>query len=54
VPEEAGDGAQQIVAVVKAVDPTKPLPEVEAPETVVLRREPQLDSTGMPRGAVSN
>jgi GNAT superfamily N-acetyltransferase len=54
VPEEAGGGAKRIVAMVKAVDPSKPLPEVEAPEAVVLRREPQLDSTGMPRGTVSN
>jgi len=54
VPEEAGGGAKRIVAVVKAVDPSKPLPEVEAPEAVVLRREPQLDSTGMPRGTISN
>jgi len=54
VPEEAGGGTKRIVAVVKAVDPNKPLPEVETPEAVVLRREPQLDSTGMPRGMVSN
>ncbi len=39
---------------VKAVDPNKPLPAVDAPEVVVLRREPQLDSTGMPRGMISN
>jgi GNAT superfamily N-acetyltransferase len=54
VPEEAGGGTKRIVAMVKAVDPSKPLPQVEAPEAVVLRREPQLDSTGMPRGTVSN
>src|SRR5215510_15093902 len=41
VPEATGDGTKRIVAVVKAVDPNKPLPDVEAPETVVLRREPQ-------------
>jgi hypothetical protein len=39
---------------VKAVDPNKPLPDVEAPEAVVLHRESQLDSTGIPRGTVSN
>jgi GNAT superfamily N-acetyltransferase len=54
VPEEAGAAAKHIVAMVKAVDPSKPLPEVEAPEAVALRHEPQLDSTGMPRGTVSN
>ncbi len=54
VAEEAGAATTRIVAMVKAVDPSKPLPEVEAPEAVALRREPQLDSTGMPRGTVSN
>ena len=55
VPEEmsrAGD--KPIVAMVKQVDPSKPLPEVEAPESIVLRREPTLDSSGMPVGAVTN
>ncbi len=55
VPEEAGAGsAKRIVAMVKAVDPNKPLPDVEAPEAIVLHREAQLDSTGMPSGTVSN
>jgi len=54
LPEEAGSGAKKIVAMVQAVDPSKPLPDVEAPEAVVLRREAQLDSTGMPRGTASN
>jgi hypothetical protein len=45
---------KQIVAMVKAVDPNKPLPEVEAPEAIVLRREPQLDSSGMPSGTITN
>jgi GNAT superfamily N-acetyltransferase len=54
VPEEAGAAAKRIVAMVKAVDPSKPLPAVEAPEAVVLRAEPQLDSSGMPRGTASN
>ena len=40
----------QIVAMIKGVDPGKPLPEVEAPEAITLRREPQLDATGMPLG----
>jgi hypothetical protein len=39
---------------VRAVDPSKPLPDVEAPEVVVLRAEPQLDASGLPLGSVSN
>jgi hypothetical protein len=39
---------------VRQVDPSKPMPEVEAPESIVLRREPTLDSSGMPVGAVTN
>lgn len=46
--------AKQIVGMVRAVDPSKPLPEVEAPESVVLRREAQLDSSGLPLGTASN
>ena len=34
VAEDASSGDKRIVAVVRAVDPSKPLPEVEAPETV--------------------
>ncbi len=51
---EEGSTAKRIVAMVKAVDPTKPLPAVEAPEAIVLRREAQLDSTGAPFGTASN
>ena len=54
VPEEASSGAKRIIAMVRAVDPNKPLPQVEAPEAIVLRREQQLDSTGRPLGTVSN
>jgi len=54
VSEEASSGAKRIVAMIKAVDPSKPLPDVEAPESIVLRPEPQLDSTGLPRGSASN
>jgi hypothetical protein len=39
---------------VRAVDPSKPLPAVEMPEAVVLRRESQLDASGLPLGTVSN
>jgi GNAT superfamily N-acetyltransferase len=54
VPEDAATETKRIVAMVQAADPSKPLPDVEAPEAVVLRREGQLDSTGMPHGTVSN
>jgi hypothetical protein len=30
------------------------MPDVEAPEAVVLRREPTLDSSGMPVGAIAH
>ena len=55
VPEEKSRaGHKAIVAMVKQVDPSKPLPEVEAPESVVLRREGQLDASGLPLGTASN
>ena len=54
VAEEASSGPKPIVAMVRAVDPSKPLPAVEAPESVVLRRETQLDASGLPLGTVSN
>lgn len=50
---ERGDD-QRIVGMVRAVDPSKPLPDVEAPESVVLRREAQLDASGLPLGTASN
>jgi GNAT superfamily N-acetyltransferase len=51
VPEaESKADPTQIVAMIKVVDPGMPLPLVEAPEAVVLRREPQIDATGMPPG----
>jgi GNAT superfamily N-acetyltransferase len=34
---EDGGPAKRIVAMVRAVDPSKPLPDVEAPESIVLR-----------------
>ena len=54
VAEEASSGPKRIVAMVRAVDPSKPLPDFEAPEAVVLRAEPQLDASGLPLGSVSN
>jgi GNAT superfamily N-acetyltransferase len=54
VAEEASSGPKHIVAMVRAVDPSKPLPAVEMPEAVVLRRESQLDASGLPLGTVSN
>lgn len=54
VAEDAGGAPKRIVAMVRAVDPSKPLPDLEAPESVVLRAEPQLDASGLPLGGVSN
>jgi GNAT superfamily N-acetyltransferase len=54
VAEEPGSAPKRIVAMVRAVDPSKPLPDLEAPEAVVLRAEPQLDASGLPLGTASN
>jgi GNAT superfamily N-acetyltransferase len=55
VPEAQSKAAPgRIVAMIKAVDSAKPLPEVDVPEAIVLRREPLLDATGMPLGTVTN
>ena len=54
VAEDAAGTPKRIVAMVRAVDPSKPLPDVEAPEAVVLRPEPQLDASGLPLGTASN
>ena len=51
---ERGEDDQRILGMVRAVDPSKPLPDVEAPESVVLRREAQLDASGLPLGTASN
>ena len=44
----------QIVAMVKAADPSKPLSEVAAHEAVILRHDPQLDSRAIPLRRCSN
>jgi GNAT superfamily N-acetyltransferase len=54
VAEEASSGPKRIVAMVRAVDPNKPLPAAEAPEVITLRREGQLDASGLPLGTASN
>lgn len=53
-PEEADGAARRIVTLVKPVDPSKPLAEMAAPDAVALRREQQLDASGLPLGAVTN
>ena len=45
-------GGKAIVSMVKAADPAKPLPEIEAPEAIVRRREPHLDAIAMPVGTL--
>jgi len=52
IAEEASSG--RIVAMVRSVDPSKPLPAAEAPESIALRREAELDASGLPLGVVSN
>jgi hypothetical protein len=54
IAEEASSGAKRIVAMVRPVDPSKPLPAAEAPESIALRREAELDASGLPLGVVSN
>jgi hypothetical protein len=54
IAEEASSGAKRIVAMVRPVDPNKPLPAAEAPESIALRREAELDASGPPLGVVSN
>lgn len=54
VAEEAGAAAKRIVAMVRAVDPSKPLPDVEAPDAVIQHAELQLDSSGLPLRTASN
>jgi GNAT superfamily N-acetyltransferase len=44
---QSKSGAGAIVSMVKAADPTRPLPEVEAPDAIVLRH-----TMGMPVGAI--
>lgn len=51
--EVAGSGARQVVAMVKAVDPSKPLPDLETPEAVVLRPDVPHDSAGQPLSSAS-
>lgn len=45
---EGSEPARQVVAMVKAVDPNKPLSETEAPEAVTLRRDNQADTVLSP------
>lgn len=54
VPEAQSKAARRIVAMIKAVDSGKPLPEVETPEAIVLQCETQFDSTGISLAACEN
>ncbi len=47
---DTGKGPKRVVAMVRPVDPSKPLPQADAPEQVVLRNEPQVDMSGLPVG----
>ena len=44
----------KVIAMVRAVDPSKPLPNLEAPEMAALRAEPHLDASGLPTGSLAN
>lgn len=48
--EDAAKGQRRLVAMVRPVDPSKPLPQAESPQQVVLRNEPQVDASGLPVG----
>lgn len=52
--EDASVADKRTVAMVKAVDPSKPLPEAEAPESVMLGHEGQQDASGLPLGSASS
>lgn len=52
--EEAGGSPKSVIAIVKAVDPAKPLPEMELSEPLMVRGDQQLDATGVPLGSVTN
>jgi len=53
VPEATGN-PRQIVPMVKAVEPGKPLAEVEPPAAIVLRSAPRRDPAVMPGDTVTN
>ena len=50
---EDEEGSRRVVAMVRPVDPTKPLPAVDAPDAVVLNRETPLDAAGVPIGSAA-
>ncbi|WP_422002859.1 GNAT family N-acetyltransferase [Reyranella sp.] len=50
---EDEEGERRVVAMVRPVDPSKPLADVDAPEAVVLSRETPLDSAGVPIGSAT-
>jgi GNAT superfamily N-acetyltransferase len=55
VPEaESTAHSNQIVAMIKATDPGKPLREIERSAGIILRRETQLDVTRKPLDACTN
>lgn len=52
--EDAGSSPKKVVAMIRAVDPSKPLPEAdEAPESVVLRRDQQAEGSVVPMRSAS-
>jgi len=54
VADEGDSAGKRVVAVVRAVDPSKPLPDVEAPDALTVNRDAQLDPSGLPFGTSSS
>jgi GNAT superfamily N-acetyltransferase len=53
VPEgERRAGPDAIVSMVRPVDPNRPLADIEAPEAIVLRREPHRGAIDRPAGTI--
>jgi len=48
--DDPGKGPRRLMAMVRPVDPSKPLPDADAPGQVTLRNEPQVDASGLPVG----
>lgn len=47
---DAGKGPKRLVAMTRPVDPNKPMSDSDAPDSVTVRNESQVDATGLPLG----
>jgi predicted GNAT family N-acyltransferase len=48
--DDPGKGPKRMVAMIRPIDLSQPLPEAEGPESVVVRKERQVDALGLPVG----